>query len=59
VLEASFAARASTLLAGWVELTRTDRREQGAGTEAGSNGTLRVRSGTDDVPEEEKHAFQG
>jgi predicted DNA-binding transcriptional regulator YafY len=28
VLEASFAMRANTLLAGWVELTRTDRRER-------------------------------
>jgi predicted DNA-binding transcriptional regulator YafY len=28
VLDASFAARASTLLAGWVELTRTDQRER-------------------------------
>ena len=28
VLEASFAARANSLLAGWVELTRTDRRER-------------------------------
>jgi predicted DNA-binding transcriptional regulator YafY len=29
VLEESFAAQASTLLAGWVELTRTERRERG------------------------------
>jgi predicted DNA-binding transcriptional regulator YafY len=29
VLEASFAARANALLAGWVELTRTNRRENG------------------------------
>jgi predicted DNA-binding transcriptional regulator YafY len=28
MLETNFTARASTLLAGWVELTRTDRREQ-------------------------------
>jgi predicted DNA-binding transcriptional regulator YafY len=27
-LETNFTARASTLLAGWVELTRTDRRRQ-------------------------------